>query len=336
MQFDVIIGNPPYQMDDGGYGASAVPIYNDFVDQAKKLAPRYLSMVTPARWVAGGRGLDDFRHTMLTDRRIRVLVDYLNATDAFPGVDIAGGISYFLWDRDNPGECSVTTVHRGVHLAPVIRRLDEFDVFVRHAPSVWVLHRVWPESPRVDASMASLVSAHRPFGLRTFARGMASPSGLADPVQLASSKATATAREWIARSDVVTNTEWIDLWKSTIGRAAPAGGRPDKDGRYYGLSSIRVMPPGMVCTESYIVAGAFSSQAEAESLDSYLRTKFVRFLISLRAVTQQITRGSFAFVPLQTWDRQWTDDALFDQYALSADERAFIDSMVRPMDAADD
>ena len=184
--------------------------------------------------------------------------------------------------------------------------------------------------------MASLVSASKPFGLRTYVRGKSTRDQLANPVELASSKASAATREWIEREDVVANHHWIDAWKATIGAAAPAGGRPDKDGRYYGLSSIRVLPPDTVCTESYLVAGAFATREQAESLDSYLRTKFVRFLISLRAVTQHVTRGSFAFVPLQQWDRQWTDDALFDKYALSADERAFIDSMVRPMADADD
>ena len=336
MQFDVIIGNPPYQLEDGGYGASAAPIYQHFVEQAKNLEPRFLCMVTPARWVAGGKGLDAYRETMLKDRRLRALHDFLDASDAFPGVDIAGGISYFLWDRDNPGDCNVTTTHHGEQVGPVARRLDEFDVFVRHAPSVEILHKLWPEGPKQDRSMASLVSASKPFGLRTYVRGKPNPDGLGNPVELASSKASASAREWIGREEVVANHQWIDAWKATIGAAAPAGGRPDKDGRYYGLSSIRVLPPGMVCTESYLVAGAFVTKGEAESLDGYLRTKFVRFLISLRAVTQHVTRGSFSFVPLQAWDRPWTDEALFAKYGLSAEARAFIDSMVRPMDAADD
>ncbi len=336
MQFDVIIGNPPYQLDDGGFGASAAPIYQLFVEQAKQLEPRFLCMVTPARWVAGGKGLDAYREAMLKDRRLRVLHDFLDASDAFPGVDIAGGISYFLWERDSPGDCSVTTTHHGIQVGPVARRLDEFDVFVRHAPSVAILHKIWLDGPKNDRSMASLVSASKPFGLRTYVRGKSTRDPLANPVELASSKASATTREWIEREDVVANHHWIDAWKATIGAAAPAGGRPDKDGRYYGLSSIRVLPPDTVCTESYLVAGAFATKQEAESLDSYLRTKFVRFLISLRAVTQHVTRGSFAFVPLQQWDRQWTDDALFDKYALSAEERAFIDSMVRPMADADD
>ncbi len=332
MQFDVIIGNPPYQLSDGGAGTSAMPIYQHFVDQAKSLEPRFLSMVTPARWVAGGKGLDEFREGMLKDRRLRVIVDYLNASDAFPGVDIAGGISYFLWDRDHEGDCNVTTIHRGVSIGPVARRLDEFDVFVRHAPSVAVLHKVWPNGPVSEQSMATMVSARKAFGFATNDRGQPSVKGLKDPIELVSSVTSNNYHEWVERSSVLTNQEWVDAWKATVGGAAPAGGRPDKEGRYYGLSSIRVLPPLKVCTESYLVAGHFWSESEALALTNYLRTRFVRFLVSLRAVTQHVTRGSFAFVPIQNFTRSWTDMDLYQKYGINQEEIEFIEAMVRPMD----
>jgi site-specific DNA-methyltransferase (adenine-specific) len=336
MQFDVIIGNPPYQLSDGGAGMSAIPIYQLFVDQAKALEPRFLSMVTPARWVAGGKGLDDFRERMLHDRHMRVLVDYLDASDAFPGVDIAGGITYFLWNRDNEGDCDVTTVHRGESIGPTARRLDEFDVFVRHAPSVAILHKVWPKGPVHEKSLAAMVSVRNAFGFATNARGQSSAKGLKDPVELVSSVTSDSRQEWVDRSAVSMNANWIDKWKATFGGAAPAGGRPDKDGRYYGLSSIRVLPPRTVCTESYLVAGHFAKKSEALALDGYLRTRFVRFLISLRAVTQHVTRGSFAFVPTQDFTRTWTDTDLYAKYGITAKEVAFIESMVRPMENDDE
>jgi site-specific DNA-methyltransferase (adenine-specific) len=336
MQFDVIIGNPPYQLDDGGFGTSAAPIYHLFVEQAKSLGPRFLAMVTPARWVAGGKGLDNFRERMLHDRRLRVLVDYLNATDAFPGVDVAGGISYFLWDRDNEGDCNVTTVHRNEAIGPVARKLDEFDVFIRHAPSVGILHKVWPKGPILEQSMAAMVSARNTFGFATNARGFSSSQGLKEPIELVSSVTTEKYHEWVERAKISTNQKWANEWKSTFGGAAPAGGRPDKDGRYYGLSSIRVMPPKTVCTESYLVAGHFANKEEALSLDNYLRTRFVRFLISLRAVTQHVTRGSFAFVPIQDFTKRWTDTDLYSKYKITPEEIAFIESLVRPMESGDD
>jgi site-specific DNA-methyltransferase (adenine-specific) len=336
MQFDVIIGNPPYQLTDGGFGASAAPIYHLFVEQAKSLDPRFLCMVTPARWIAGGKGLDSFRERMLHDRHVRVLVDFLDASDAFPGVDIAGGLSYFLWDREYEGDCSVTTIHRGEVVGPISRKLDEFDVFVRHAPSVAILHKIWPDGPIHSQSMSAMVSARKAFGYATNDRGESSIEGLEDAVELVSSVTSETYHEWVERSAVVANAEWIDEWKATVGGAAPAGGRPDREGRYYGLSSIRVLPPNTICTETYLVAGHFTSEYEAFSLTSYMRTRFVRFLISLRAVTQHVTRTSFTFVPIQTWDREWTDEMLYEKYGITPEEITFIESMIRPMSADDD
>lgn len=332
MQFDVIIGNPPYQLSDGGAGTSAIPIYQLFVEQGMALEPRFLCMVTPARWVAGGKGLDQFRERMLQDRRLRVMVDYLNASDAFPGVDIAGGITYFLWDREHQGNCDVTTIHRGEKLGPVARKLDEFDVFIRHAPSVAILHKIWSNGPIHEESMASMVSARKAFGFATNDRGKASKDGIVEPVELVSSASSSSYKEWIDKSAVTSNASWVDRYKATVGGAAPAGGRPDKDGRYYGLSTIRVLPPKTVCTESYLVAGAFENEQQADSLANYMRTKFVRFLVSLRAVTQHVTRGSFLFVPIQDFSKNWSDEELYLKYELSPDEINFIDDLIRPMD----
>ena len=336
MQFDVIIGNPPYQLKDGGYGTSAAPIYQLFVEQAKSLEPRFLSMVTPARWFAGGKGLDGFRDRMLQDRHLGVLVDFLNASDAFPGVDVAGGVSYFLWNRDKEGDCNVTTIHRGESFGPIARRLDEFDVFVRHAPSVAILHKVWPKGTIHEQSMGAVVSARKSFGFASNDRGQSSAKGLKEPVELVSSATSEKHHEWVERSAVSTNSKWVDDWKATVGGAAPAGGRPDKDGRYYGLSSIKVLPPRTVCTESYLVAGHFVSESEALSLDSYMRTRFVRFLVSLRAVTQHVTRGSFDFVPVQDFTKNWSDVDLYAKYGIIPEEIAFIESMVRPMSPQDE
>lgn len=336
MQFDVIIGNPPYQLSDGGAGTSAVPIYQHFVDQAKALEPRFLSMVTPARWIAGGKGLSNFRESMLSDHRMRILVDYLNASDAFPGVDVAGGITYFLWDREHSGDCEVTSIHKGKAVGPVSRRLDEFDVFVRRAEAVGILHKIWPSGPSSVPTMASMVSSRMAFGFATNDRGTTSKRELKEPIELVSSATKVGYREWIERSAVRSNANWIDEWKTTVGGAAPAGGRPDKEGKYYGLSSIRVLPPSAVCTESYPVAGHFTSEEEAENLAGYLRTKFVRFLVSLRAVTQHVTRGSFVFVPIQDFSETWSDQKLYKMYDLDPEEIAFIESMVRPMEDPND
>ena len=165
MKFDVIIGNPPYQLAGGGHGRAAMPIYNLFVEQAKKLSPRYLTMIIPARWYAGGRGLDDFRAVMLNDKRVRRLVDFQHASEVFPGVDVAGGICYFLWDRDNPGDCEIVNKSEpGVSVA--VRPLDEFNTLIRSNTAVNTVRKVL--ALHKGARLSDVVLPSKPFGLRTF------------------------------------------------------------------------------------------------------------------------------------------------------------------------
>lgn len=331
MQFDVIVGNPPYQLDDGGAGKSAAPIYQRFVQEAKKLSPRFVTMVTPSRWMAGGKGLEDFRSEMLSDDRLRAIVDFVDSDEAFPGVDIAGGVSYFLWDRDSRGLCAVTTVVRGASTTASGRKLDEYDVFVRHSSAISILQKIWPDGPEASRSLGVRVSGRKAFGFATNDRGASTSDDIRNPVVLVSSG----GEGYVPREAVTMNASWIDKWKATISRAAPAGGRPDRTGRYYGLSSIRVIPPGHVTTEAYPVVGAFSTEDEAVRMCAYLRTRFVRFLLTLRAANQSVTRSTFNFVPDVEMDRIWTDDALYDRYELTADERSFVESMVRPMESTD-
>ncbi|WP_438352328.1 Eco57I restriction-modification methylase domain-containing protein [Microbacterium sp. CJ88] len=328
MNFDVIVGNPPYQLDDGGAGKSAAPIYQKFIQAAKALQPQYLTMVTPSRWMAGGKGLDDFRAEMLSDDRIRSLTDYIDSDEAFPGVDIAGGVSYFLWSRDYHGSCAVTTIVRGNRSLPTQRRLNEYDVFVRHSNAISILRKIWPDGPKEDRALTAKVSGRKAFGYATTDRGAPTDAGITDPITLVSSG----GQGFVARAEVSMNAHWIDKWKATVSRAAPAGGRPDKQGRYYGLSSIRVTPPGYVTTEAYPVVSVFDSEAEAEFMCAYLKSRFVRFLLSLRAANQSVTRSSFAFVPELPMDRVWDDEALYEKYGISPEERTYIESLVRPMD----
>ncbi|MEV7632313.1 Eco57I restriction-modification methylase domain-containing protein [Microbacterium sp. NPDC089318] len=332
MQFDVIIGNPPYQLSDGGAGTSAIPIYHRFVQAAKTLAPRFISLITPSRWMAGGKGLEDFRAEMLSDDRLREITDFVDSDEAFPGVDIAGGVSYFLWDRDSRGMCTVTTIVRGRRSTSMPRRLDEFDVFVRHSDAISILNKIWPDGPDAGASLGAKVSGRKAFGFATNDRGVSTASDIAEPIRLVSSG----GEGYVARDSVTSNPDWIDKWKATVSRAAPAGGRPDKHGRYYGLSSIRVIPPGTVTTEAYPVVSAFDTELEAERMCAYLRSLLVRFLLTLRAANQSVARSTFNFVPDLPMDRTWTDLALFERFGISEEERAYIMSLVRPMELDND
>jgi Eco57I restriction-modification methylase len=335
MQFDVIIGNPPYQLDDGGYGTSAAPIYQHFVEQAKKLEPRYLSLVIPARWFAGGKGLDEFRESMLTDNRVRSIDDYLSASDVFPGVGLKGGVCYFLWDRDNPGPCQVTTHFKDWPVSTASRPLLEegMDVFIRFNEGLSILKKVvaveigesqslsLPESKRFD----QLVSSSRPFGLRTFYQGKSKKS----PGDLLIYQNG--GKGYIARSKVFTGTDLIDKWKVYVGAAAPGTGNRDTYPHKI-ISTPFLGEPGTICSETYLCIGPFDSKRQAESALSYLSCRLTRLLILLHKPTQHTTRKVYAFVPSQKWNRKWTDDDLYAKYGISASEIGFIEKVVRPME----
>jgi site-specific DNA-methyltransferase (adenine-specific) len=330
MQFDVIIGNPPYQLGQSGgeaVGGFAMPIYQKFIQAAKSLEPQYVVMVTPSRWFAGGRGLDEFRGEMLSDRRIRSLVDFPNATDAFPGPQIKGGVSYFLWDRSWNGPCQVTTIQGKDPAGPsVARYLDGYDVLVRRNEAVPILQKVLKANAQEGiGNLASKVSPIQPFSIRTNFRGAAQPNGLKKPVRLiGNGPDTFVERESVPRNDV-----WIDQWKVLLGAAYGAG-----DSFPHLIFNHPVIAgPGTACTETYLVIDRFDSEAEAHRFAVYLRTRLVRFLVSLRKYTQHLYNERFQFVPDLPMDREWTEAVLYKKYGITDDEIAFIESMIRPMDA---
>jgi site-specific DNA-methyltransferase (adenine-specific) len=332
VHFDVVVGNPPYQLGQSGgeaVGSFAMPIYQKFVEAAKAIGPRYIAMVIPSRWFAGGRGLDEFRQEMLADRRLRTLVDFPESREVFAGVDIAGGISYFLWDSTWDGACDVTTVSSGVAGPTMSRYLDEYDILVRNNEAVSILHKVLrTEGAQSFESLAPRVAPIQPFSIRTNFRGAVTDEGMASPVLIYQNGGTA----WIERADIPRNVEWVDQWKVIIGGAVPAGGRPDKEGRLYGLIGIRVLPPGTACTETYLVANRFDSETMAVNFAQYLRTKFVRFLVSVRTNTHHLYSERFAFVPDLPANRTWSDAELYDKYELSADEIEYIESSMKTLE----
>lgn len=328
MKFDVIVGNPPYQMSDGGFGESARPIYHLFVEQAMKLKPRFLTMIIPSRWFAGGKGLDEFRDKMLHDRRLSHLVDYPKLYDGFPGVKIRGGVSYFLWERDYSGPCSVQTMWDGEPLGPPVKRfLDAYDVLVRRNEAVSILDKVraYRVRGKPEPTLDTRVSTGKPFGLRTFVHGSNSPTGLKQPVKLYGSQRIS----WINRSDLAQNTEWVDDWKVLM--TAVQGTSAAVETKF--LSNPIIAGPGEACTETYLVAGRFDNEQTARRYADYLRTRLVRFLVSLRKATQHANRGVYSFVPDVPLGQDWTDEKLYRRYDLTKNEIAFIESTVAPMSA---
>lgn len=330
MQFDVIVGNPPYQIEADDSKQNIVPIYNKFVDQAKALAPRYISMVIPSRWMAGGKGLDEFRARMLLDSSVRAIVDYPNAAEAFPGVDIKGGICYFLWNRDHTGTCAVTTKRGDSTIGPVNRSLDEFDVFVRDSRSLNILRRVLSRS---EASFVDLVSTRDPFGpalSSNFNKYHATKKQ--GDLRLYINQSERRGETWVNPSVVTRNEHLVDTWKVLMPKAGPgnSGGHVIPD---MVLSKPLIAEPGSVCTLSYIVIGPLDSEKACQSVSSYLRTRFVRFLVSLRKPSQDAPRGVYTWVPQQIWDREWTDEDLYKKYNVTAEEQVYITEMIRTMGA---
>jgi site-specific DNA-methyltransferase (adenine-specific) len=318
MQFDVIIGNPPYQLDDGGYGTSAAPIYQLFVEQALALDPRYAVFVTPSRWMAGGKGLDKYRERMLSDKRLRKIVDYPKLYEGFPGVKIRGGISYFLWERDSKGPCAVQTIWDGQPTGPAVERyLDTYDILVRRNEAVPILKKI---RAKKEPTLDQRVSSRKPFGLATNFRGKPSKSGLKKPIQLYENQRTG----WIEGNQITVNPEWIDDWKVLM--TAVQGTSAAVETKF--LSKPIIAEPGTACTETYLVAGHFEDEGTADNYAKYLRTRFVRFLVSLRKATQHATRDVYSFVPDLPLDKEWTDAKLYKRYGLTKDEIAFIESQV--------
>ena len=323
MQFDVIIGNPPYQMSDGGNGASAKPIYNLFVEQSLKLKPNYLVMITPSRWFAGGKGLDDYRNKMLSDKHIKVLVDYANAKDCFPNNSIGGGVSYFLWDASWNGKCNVININ-GESRNETTRSLNEYPVFIRFNDAINIVNKV--KSFRQE-TIEGIISTRNPFGLSSKERGHGEKKE--GDVNIITSQGSF----FIGEKEVLQGKNLIDKYKVLISKVTSEhAGEPDKEGKYKVLSRTEVIGPNVVCTDSYIIIGGFNRSEEATNLYSYLTTRFVRFMLLMAVSSINLSKDKFQFVPLQDFSHPWNDEMLYEKYGLDKDEIAFIESMIRPME----
>ncbi len=331
MKFDLIISNPPYQLNDGGgsNGISAKPIYHLFVNQAKKLMPRYITMIIPSRWFAGGKGLDDFRYEMLHDKRIRKIVNYPKSRDCFQGVDIAGGINYFLWNRDNAGDCEfVTKVGDMENLK--IRQLDKYSILISDNIGVEIIEKV---RALKEKTVSELVFPRNSFGFTTSYRGSDAP------FEGALTLYSSAGKSYIKREDVTKNPEFMDYYKISIGTLNPdrAGVNNASDGKMSVTTKVRILKPGELPTETYIVIAVFKEEKEAIQFAKYIKTKFARYLVSLTLSSMHIVKDNFQFVPIPEFsNEEITDDLLYKKYGLSTKEIDWIESHIRDMDGGFD
>ncbi|MFC1780320.1 Eco57I restriction-modification methylase domain-containing protein [Patescibacteria group bacterium] len=320
MKFDVIIGNPPYQLNDGGgMGTSAKPLYQKFVEQSKKLNPRYLSMIIPARWYSGGKGLNNFRNSMLSDLHLKKLVDFFDSGECFPGVDISGGICYFLWERDSTGDCEIKTVRNGDENILKRSLLEKnSDTFIRFNEAVSILRKV--QLLNKD-SFDNIVSPRRPFAID-------SDAVIKKNANSESIKIYAWPQNgYINKSEIKRNKELLNSNKVMIAKAyGERGSFP-----YLVIAKPFIPVKPSCCTETYLVIGPFETEEEEINVSKYISTKFFRFLVLLKKNTQNAPKSVYSFVPMQDFSEEWTDEKLYKKYKLTQEEIEFIESMIRPM-----
>lgn len=325
MKFDVIVGNPPYQLESGGYGPQATPIYHLFVEQAFRLKPRYVCMITPSRWFAGGMGLDGFRQRMLASTNFVKLVDFSNASDLFPGVEIKGGVSYFLWDKNYEGKCETVLVKDGEFGMSVSRYLGEHgDTFIRFNEAIPILEKI---NKKLNISISDMVSGVNPFDLPTNFKDFCEPKNKG-AVKIFVRGGT----NYVINSKITKNPTLLGSYKVLLSQAYNGGDNFPHQiiGRPF------VAQPNEGCTMTYLAIGPCKNQEEANNLTLYLTTKFVRFLIALKKNTQHLSKGKFEFVPKLDFSRKWDDESLFKEFEINEKEQQFIASIIRDMGNSDE
>ena len=320
MKLDAIVGNPPYQVMDGGAGVSAVPVYHRFVDIAKQSKPNYISMIMPAKWYNGGRGLDQFRYDMLHDKQLKCLYDYIDPHDCFPTVDVAGGICYFLRDKNYDGLCNFVSCKSNARVS-TMRDLSVSEVLIRHQEEITIMSKV-----QIDGQtyLSNVASSQKPFGLRTYVKPLE-----AGDISLRYNGGVGPYK----RELVTNNSELINKWKIiTSCLTAEHAGETDKNGQKRIFSTLEILEPGTICTETYMLLSAFDNLNECANMLQYLKTRFVRALVAMVTATQHLSRSNFRFVPLQDFSKPWTDAELYAKYGLTDGEIAFIEAMIKPME----
>ena len=331
MKFDAIVGNPPYQeMDGGGKGYSAKPVYNYFVGEAKAIEPHYISMITPSRWFSGGKGLDDFRAEMLQDKHLRKIVDYADNEALFSNVSIVGGVNYFLWDSSYNGDCEVTSI-RGENAVTLNRDLSEYDIFIRNNNALQLIRRMEESG---DRKMDDVVYPRNVFGISSDLRGQDNKDEKHQLALFSSQKSNSMAMSYISGDEVQKQHELIGKYKVIMGKVVPRGGEVGVDPSvgYRVTSTLQVLSPGSVFTDSYLLLAAFDSKTEAIHFAEYMCLKFPRFLLHETYSSMNISKQNFRFVPFLDYSKEWTDKELFKRYGCNEEEIAMIESIIRPME----
>ena len=330
MKFNAIVGNPPYQQMDGGNRNSSSPVYQFFVSQAKNISPDYVSMITPSRWFAGGKGLDDFRKEMLNDKHLEMIFDYVDSNDCFKGVDIAGGVNYYLWNSKYNGLCNFTSI-RGRQVDTMQRDLGEYDILIRNNASVKLLRRIIA-SP--DKSMEDVVGTRNTFGINTDEHGVNKQDSVNSLVLACSQKGNNIAFAYVSPNKITKGHDYINKYKVAIGRSVPRNGEVGVDPSvgYRAITTVHIFMPNTVFTDTYLLLSSFSTLEEAENFAKYMTLKLPRFLLHETYTSMAISKNNFRFVPYLDYSKSWTDQELYSRYSCSEEEIKLVDSMMRPLE----
>lgn len=306
----IVLGNPPYQTMDGGFGKSGSPIYQKFVETIlDAVKPNKLSMITPSRWMLGGKGLDSFRQRMMEDKHIKTIVDDMSCNGVFEDADVAGGVSYFLWDKDYNGDCDFNGT---------IRPLNEYDIIVREEMSRQILKKVKLLN---ESTMESIVSVSKPYGFRASVE----PLEIGTPCYFKQ----AIGKKFVDSDIVVDSRNDINKWKILVPKS-PIAGQTDFNKPLSLYTNIIIAEPGSVCTETYIVVNSFNSKELADNFVVYLKTKFFRFMVRMRVTSQDVTRECYSFVPDQlNYTRSYDDEYLYKKYNLTEEEIQYIETKIK-------
>lgn len=326
MKFDVIVGNPPYQigMEDskGNRTANITPLYNMFVERAMAMEPRYVLMITPSRWFAGGKGLNEYRDRMLNDRRIREIVDIPDAAEVFTGVEIKGGVSYFLWDSNYSGDCNFRTFSQGGFTSQAKRDLrDGSGVVMRDNFAATIVKKIASDSFS-KGSLAEMVSARDPFGQSiksNYSGAKMEPFNGSVPLVFVNRIG------YVIPSQLERNHHLVDRYKVLLPKAYN-GGEHQIGHAIYGEPIA--LAPGSACTQTYLIAGDFDTAVETVNYAQFLTTKFCRFLVAQRKISQNMTSSVFAFVPKLDFKKSWSDPELYALFSLNTEEIAYIERAV--------
>lgn len=340
MKIDAIVGNPPYQIVDGGHGSSSKPIYDKFAQLSKKITIHYASLIMPSRWMTGGKGLDEFRMEMIKDKHVAILHDYMDSASLFTTVQIEGGICYFLWDKSHIEKCQIYTHSRNNQITHSERYLAEggSDVFIRDSNAVIILNKILSVN---EKSFADMVLPRNPFNVFEEEKIFSSHI-TGDNLKLFGRFGYERGIKYLKKNFVVSkNADMVDSWKLFISKADGAAGQLGNPIPAKIIGKAELGDKQTICTETFLAVAPFVKKYEALNAISYTKTKFFRFMVGIRKL-KNMTRDTYQFVPLQDFtnnsDIDWSkpikeiDAQLYKKYKLSREEIQFIESMIKPMD----